>query len=130
MGSSQSLFFQPIQKWKWYSFTNRLEHVYPNGRWFLFYNEIRNSTDVPKRPFVFLKRNTKFCRCTQTAVHFFFTEKYEILQMYLNGRSLLQRNTKFDRCIQTIIRFFTAKYKILKTVITQPIVLDYEIRSF
>ena len=39
---------------------------------------------VPKRPFVFSLRNTKFYSCTQTAIRL-FTAEYEILQLCPNG---------------------------------------------
>ena len=57
--------------------------LYQNGHPF-FYSEIRNFKVVPKRPSVFLQRNTKFQSCTQAAIRF-FTAKYEILKLYQNG---------------------------------------------
>ena len=102
---------------------------------------------VPKRPFVFSQRSTKFYSCTQTAICY-FTVKYKILQLYSNGHSFfLQRNTKFYSCTQTAIRFlqrnakfrivpnwpfvlFVTKHKILKFVPKRPFVFQIEIENF
>ena len=88
--------------------------LYPNGHSF-FYSEIRKFTIVPKRPFVFLQRNTKFYSCTQTAIrsfttkyeifklknlklppkcHLFFEHEMQYLKLYPNGLSLLNTDSE------------------------------------
>ena len=72
---------------------------------FVFYSEIRNLTVVPKRPFVFLQRNTKFCSSTQTVIRFFIA-KYEILKLYPNGLSFFHSQMQnSENWTQTVIRF-------------------------
>ena len=82
-------------------------------RSFVFYMEIQIFTVVPKRPFLVLQGNTKFCSCIQTAIHFFYSE-----------------TQIFENYTQTVIRFFTTKYRILKVVLKRPFVFPirrYEI---
>ena len=81
-----------------------ISQLHPNGH-SIFYSEIRNFTVVPKRPFVFSQRSTKFYSCTETAI-LFLTAKYEILQFYPNGLSFFYSEMKnFKNCTQTAIRF-------------------------
>ena len=93
---------------------------------------------VPKRLFVFFKRNTKFESCAQTAVRFFIA-KYKISKVVPKRPSVIFREIQdfenctqtairffhnktqnFENCTQTAIRFFTTKYRILKVVPKRP----------
>ena len=87
------------------------ECVYPSSHSF-FYSEIRNFTVVPKLPFVFLLRNTKFYSCAQAAIRF-FTAKYETLQLYPNGHLFFYSEIQnFQSRSETLICFLTTNYKI------------------
>ena len=105
-------------------------HSFPNSHSF-FYCEVRNSTVVSKRPFVF------------------FTATYNILQLHPNDHLFFYNKTQhFGNCTQTAIRFFysetqhftvvpkrpfvffTTKHNILKNAPKSPFVFYFEIQNF
>ena len=107
---------------------NQILQLYPNDHSF-FYSKIQNFTVVPKRPFVFLQRSTKFYSCTQTVIRFLqrSTKFYSCTQTSIR---FLQRNTKFRIVPKWPLFFFITKQKILKCVPKRPFVFQNEIENF
>ena len=64
-------------------------------RSFVFYMEIQIFTVVPKRPFLVLQGNTKFCSCIQTAIHFFIAKRKFLRTIPKRSFAFLPRNTEF-----------------------------------
>ena len=79
--------------------------MYPSGHLF-FHSEIQNFTVVPKRPFVFLQRNTKFRIAPKWP--FVFLTKQNILK-FVPKRPFVFQNKRenFESCTQMAKLYFS-----------------------
>ena len=92
----------------------RMDKMCVPSRHSLFFSKTQNFTVVPKRPFVFLQRNTKFYSCTQVAFRFFYNEMQNFENCTKTAIRFSQRNIKFRTAAK--LPFMTRKDEIFKVV--------------
>ena len=96
---------------------------------FVFYSEIRNFTVAPKRPFVFLQRNTKFYSCTQTAFRFFYNEMQNFENCTQTAIRFSQKNKKFSNVPKLPFILWLQNTKFLKLFRNGHVVFDNKLQN-